>query len=135
MARVIGSVARWTARTRTDKTITVPSSLGPIVGGFLQRIAVPLPTPQLVEGSLVATWTATRCGSGYCGRRRSDSAWIPGRAERLGALGVVTLADSAVSEWHGDGATVVNLLDNSTRRCQRRSKIGPKGGVKLVHLM
>ncbi len=36
--------------------------------------------------------------------------------QRLAALGVVTLADSAVSEWHGDGATVVNLLDNSTRR-------------------
>ena len=66
----------------------------------------------------MATWTATRCGSGYCGRRRSDSAWIPGWAERLGALGVVTLADSAVSEWHGDGATVVNLLDNSTRRIE-----------------
>ena len=66
----------------------------------------------------MATRTATRCGSGYCGRRRSDSAWIPGRAERLGALGVVTLADSAVSEWHGDGATVVNLFDNSTRRVE-----------------
>ena len=36
--------------------------------------------------------------------------------QRLAALRVVTLADSAVSEWHGDGATVVNLLDNSTRR-------------------
>ena len=36
--------------------------------------------------------------------------------QRLAVLGVVTLADSAVSEWHGDGATVVNLLDNSTRR-------------------
>jgi glycine/D-amino acid oxidase-like deaminating enzyme len=36
--------------------------------------------------------------------------------QRLAALGVVTLADSALSEWHGDGATVVNLLDNSTRR-------------------
>ena len=38
--------------------------------------------------------------------------------QRLAALGVVTLADSAVSEWHGDGATVVNLLDNSTRRVE-----------------
>jgi 2,4-dienoyl-CoA reductase-like NADH-dependent reductase (Old Yellow Enzyme family)/thioredoxin reductase len=36
--------------------------------------------------------------------------------QRLAALGVVTLTDSAVREWHGDGATVVNLLDNSTRR-------------------
>ena len=38
--------------------------------------------------------------------------------QRLAALGVVTLTDSAVSEWHGDGATVVNLLDNSTRRIE-----------------
>ncbi len=38
--------------------------------------------------------------------------------ESWGALGVVTLADSAVAEWHGDGATVVNLLDNSTRRLE-----------------
>ncbi len=30
----------------------------------------------------------------------------------------VTLTDSAVAEWHGDGATVVNLLDNSTRRIE-----------------
>ncbi len=31
---------------------------------------------------------------------------------------MVTLTDSAVREWHGDGATVVNLLDNSTRRVE-----------------
>jgi hypothetical protein len=62
MVRVIGSVARWTARTSTDKTIAVPSRSGPIVGGFLQRIAVLIPRPQLVEGSLVATWRAMRCG-------------------------------------------------------------------------
>jgi len=36
--------------------------------------------------------------------------------QRLAALGVETLTDAAVSEWHGDGATVVNLLDGSTRR-------------------
>ena len=36
----------------------------------------------------------------------------------MAALGVVTRADSAISEWHGDGATVVNLLDNSTRRIE-----------------
>jgi len=36
--------------------------------------------------------------------------------QRLAALGVETLTDAAVSEWHGDGATIVNLLDNSTRR-------------------
>ncbi|MCZ6863778.1 MAG: FAD-dependent oxidoreductase, partial [Alphaproteobacteria bacterium] len=35
---------------------------------------------------------------------------------RLAKLGVETLTDSAVGEWHGDGATVVNLFDNSTRR-------------------
>ena len=43
MVRVIGSVARCTTRTSTDKTI-----------------AVLIPTPQLVESSLVATWTAAR---------------------------------------------------------------------------
>ncbi len=36
----------------------------------------------------------------------------------MGALGVVTITDSAVAEWHGDGATVVNLLDDSTRRIE-----------------
>ena len=36
--------------------------------------------------------------------------------QRRADLGVETLTDAAVSEWHGDGATVVNLLDNSTRR-------------------
>jgi len=36
--------------------------------------------------------------------------------QRLAALGVETPTDAAVSEWHGDGATVVNLLDDSTRR-------------------
>ncbi len=36
--------------------------------------------------------------------------------QRLAKLGVETLTDSAVTEWHGDGATVVNLLDNATRR-------------------
>ena len=45
---------------------------------------------------------------------RTSADWA--MRQRLAALGVVTLADSAVSEWHGDGATVVNLLDNSTRR-------------------
>ncbi len=38
------------------------------------------------------------------------------KRQKLAALGVVTLADSAIGEWHGDGATVVNLLDHSTRR-------------------
>ncbi len=36
--------------------------------------------------------------------------------QRLAKLGVETLTDAAVSEWHGDGATVVNLLDGSERR-------------------
>ena len=36
--------------------------------------------------------------------------------QRLATLGVETITDAAVSEWHGDGATVVNLLDNATRR-------------------
>ncbi len=36
--------------------------------------------------------------------------------QRLAKLGVETITDAAVREWHGDGATVVNLLDNSTRR-------------------
>ncbi len=36
----------------------------------------------------------------------------------MGALGVVTITDSALAEWHGDGATVVNLLDGSERRIE-----------------
>jgi 2,4-dienoyl-CoA reductase-like NADH-dependent reductase (Old Yellow Enzyme family)/thioredoxin reductase len=36
--------------------------------------------------------------------------------QRLAELGVVTLTDSAVGQWHGDGATVVNLLDGSQAR-------------------
>jgi len=35
---------------------------------------------------------------------------------RLAALGVRTLTDSAVMEWHGDGATVRNLLDGKDTR-------------------
>ncbi len=57
MARVIGTVARWTAWPGTDKTIAAPGRLGPIASVFLQRIAVLIPTPQMVEGSLVAAWS------------------------------------------------------------------------------
>ncbi len=38
--------------------------------------------------------------------------------KKLAELGVTTLADAALSEWHGDGATVVNLLDGSERRLE-----------------
>jgi len=34
----------------------------------------------------------------------------------LKRLGVVFITDSAIREWHGDGATIVNLLDASERR-------------------
>ena len=37
---------------------------------------------------------------------------------RLRQLGVVELGDSAIAEWHGDGADVVNLLDGSRRRIE-----------------
>ncbi len=30
-------------------------------------------------------------------------------------LGVETIVHSAIGEWHGDGATLINILDNSTR--------------------
>jgi len=43
------------------------------------------------------------------------SADIPLR-RRLRALGVTMLTESAVSEWHGDGAGVLDLLDGSVRR-------------------
>ena len=36
--------------------------------------------------------------------------------ERLKRLGVEFVVESAVKEWHGDGATVVDLLDESERR-------------------
>ena len=42
---------------------------------------------------------------------------VPLRA-RLRELGVVELGDSAVSEWHGDAATVTSLLDGSTCRIE-----------------
>lgn len=35
---------------------------------------------------------------------------------KLKQLGVVFITDSAVKEWHGDGATVVSLLDGETQR-------------------
>jgi thioredoxin reductase len=34
----------------------------------------------------------------------------------LKRLGVAFITDSAIKEWHGDGATIVNLLDSSERR-------------------
>ena len=36
--------------------------------------------------------------------------------ERLRRLGVECVVESAIGEWHGDGATVVGLLDGSERR-------------------
>ena len=45
---------------------------------------------------------------------RTSADWV--LRQRLAKLGVETLTDAAISEWHGDGATVVNLLDGSTRR-------------------
>ncbi|MCB1714616.1 MAG: FAD-dependent oxidoreductase [Candidatus Competibacteraceae bacterium] len=36
--------------------------------------------------------------------------------QRLAQLGVVTYTDSALAQWHGDGATLRNLLDNSEHR-------------------
>ncbi|MFQ5776152.1 MAG: FAD-dependent oxidoreductase [Kiloniellaceae bacterium] len=35
---------------------------------------------------------------------------------KLRQLGVVTVTDSAVTEWHGDGATVLDLRDGAKRR-------------------
>jgi len=37
---------------------------------------------------------------------------------RLRRLGVVEMGDSAITEWHGDGADVANLLDGSVRRIE-----------------
>jgi thioredoxin reductase len=34
----------------------------------------------------------------------------------LTRLGVAFITDSAIKQWHGDGATIVNLLDGSERR-------------------
>ena len=36
--------------------------------------------------------------------------------QRLTKLGVTFIAESAVAVWHGDGATIRNLLDGSERR-------------------
>ena len=36
--------------------------------------------------------------------------------ERLRRLGATFITDSAVTEWHGDGATIVDLLDDSEQR-------------------
>ncbi len=35
---------------------------------------------------------------------------------RLRRLGVTEMGDSAITEWHGDGADVIDLLDGTTRR-------------------
>jgi hypothetical protein len=35
---------------------------------------------------------------------------------RLRKLGVVAITEAAVGEWHGDGATIVNLLDGTEER-------------------
>ena len=37
---------------------------------------------------------------------------------RLKQLGVKFITDSAVSEWHGDGATIINLLDGEVSQLQ-----------------
>ncbi len=34
----------------------------------------------------------------------------------LKRLGVAFITDAAIREWHGDGATIVDLLDGSERR-------------------
>ena len=53
---------------------------------------------------------------GMVGRElERTAADIPLRA-KLKQLGVVTLTESAIAEWHGDGATVRNLLDGSEER-------------------
>ncbi len=74
-----------------------------------------------VAGRPGCFWIEARHGGKGAGRSRSIRRRISTNrvlGQRLAALGVVTLADSAVAEWHGDGATVVNLLDNSTRRVE-----------------
>jgi NADPH-dependent 2,4-dienoyl-CoA reductase/sulfur reductase-like enzyme len=43
------------------------------------------------------------------------SADLPLRV-RLRKLGVATITEAAVGAWHGDGATIVNLLDGSEQR-------------------
>ena len=44
-----------------------------------------------------------------------STADIPLR-ERLKRLGAEMLINTAVAEWHGDGATLVDILDGATRR-------------------
>jgi hypothetical protein len=87
MSRVIGTVARWTARTSADKAVSVPGRLGPLVGGFLQRIAVLIPTPQLVEGSLPCSITRRPVGSraGRIGDRNDGASVFYTRALNMGA--------------------------------------------------
>ena len=36
--------------------------------------------------------------------------------KKFAELGVVTITDSAITEWHGDGATVLNLLSGAETR-------------------
>ena len=38
--------------------------------------------------------------------------------KKLAAVGVRSITDSAVEEWHGDGATSLNLVDGSTQRLE-----------------
>ena len=53
---------------------------------------------------------------GFVGKElERTSADIPLRS-KLKELGVVMITESAVTEWHGDGATVRDLLDGSERR-------------------
>jgi pyruvate/2-oxoglutarate dehydrogenase complex dihydrolipoamide dehydrogenase (E3) component len=58
----------------------------------------------LVTAHPMAAWELVRTATDLPLRRK------------LAALGVRTLTDSAVEEWHGDGARIVNLVDGTTQR-------------------
>ena len=53
---------------------------------------------------------------GMVGKELARSAADYPLRRTLGRLGVAFITDAAVKAWHGDGATIVSLLDGSERR-------------------
>jgi 2,4-dienoyl-CoA reductase-like NADH-dependent reductase (Old Yellow Enzyme family) len=53
---------------------------------------------------------------GVVGKELARSAADVPLRSALTRLGVAFITDSAIKQWHGDGATIVNLLDGSERR-------------------
>ena len=53
---------------------------------------------------------------GMVGKELARSAADVPLRSALTRLGVAFITDSAIKQWHGDGATIVNLLDGSERR-------------------